>query len=941
MIKLRCRTYSTNTLLNDQLDEILITYPSVVVQIDGFTLYQTLRANRQQLAIGGGSVASSDATQFTFHKWRFGRDKEGQQHDCVAVCNYVRNDYDALVIHSLTGKPLTNDRANLFLVAGVDPYVGFYRAQEGVAHTIIGELSQALFAKVKNVFSIFGGGGGGGSASTDAKQDPREKIKPPTGVECSLALYDHRLGTSVVLSPNRRLAAVADDFGRVVLFDTANGIAVRIWKGYRRAEVGWVVAVADETNKARNNGGGEEHPKQANFLVIYAPKRGILEIWCTQNGPRVAAFNVGKHCRLLHLDHALIGLNHLVLHQMRQKMPASEFKHIFSQSKCFLFDYTTGHLSTVQIPFLCALTDRNSQRTCDLHVLKDFRLLLANRVDYDIEDGGKWNAYKQKLVKLMSMLRTSEMKHQLLELLVKLAGKGSEDIITHLASTMRTELLKAVEQAQLDFEGKLVAQMATRIVQLCRFYGQMSTNWKILGDRAATMVKTSREETPDIAQLIETLGGGWAGTDVARLVSLLAYRASVLKISLEDEMDSFRSEVGFDFGLVEFLSHFTLWYSHLVKQNGQEVYEHLPIEIILLNAVEGSLDEAEDYPKAGRLISTTAADERRSLTSVEVVDLARLARFLFNGILVAQTEAAVEEGVGQLLNECCIFPSNLLLLVFSAWLHASHANHWQCWRCFARALLHIVEVFDSMRREEEALNQAEEENTEEERASRARWLLFDSSNYEDRLLSPSWTNIIELIYKSTNITAALVAVNMIKALIDRFKLSQTDIDELRLGSQRPEEGDEDEDVFGVEAEVTSRLANAGSIVSNTDNEWETLHLDKENLHLLTKQLEDLFLLDMLLKSNLFALKSIQKRDTEAEKSKLNLEIGGQVSREEVSLAHILNSGPGIVSEIVARWVVNHRIEADLLVAASSQEAESIDEEKKRIAMGQDSIELKR
>lgn len=35
----------------------------------------------------------------------------------------------------------------------------------------------------------------------------------------------------------------------------------------------------------------------AQFLVIYAPRRGILEVWSTQQGPRVGAFNVGKHCR--------------------------------------------------------------------------------------------------------------------------------------------------------------------------------------------------------------------------------------------------------------------------------------------------------------------------------------------------------------------------------------------------------------------------------------------------------------------------------------------------------------------------------------------------------------------------------------------------------------------------------------------------------------------
>ena len=91
-----------------------------------------------------------------------------------------------------------------------------------------------MFNKVKNVFSFF-------SQAKQKEIDPRERIKPATSVPCSLAMFDERLGFKIVLSPNRRLAAVVDDFGRVILFDTQNQIAVRIWKGYRRAEVGWVV----------------------------------------------------------------------------------------------------------------------------------------------------------------------------------------------------------------------------------------------------------------------------------------------------------------------------------------------------------------------------------------------------------------------------------------------------------------------------------------------------------------------------------------------------------------------------------------------------------------------------------------------------------------------------------------------------------------------------
>jgi len=198
--------------------------------------------------------------------------------------------------------------------------------------------------KVKNVFSLF-------SQSKPKESDPKENIKSATNVECNLGLYDERLGFKICLSPNRRLAAVVDDFGRVTLFDVANAMAVRIWKGYRKAEVAWIVVNEDGT-------GSLEYSKQALFLAIYAPKRGILEIWCTQNGPRVTAFKVGKNCKLFYLDYAMFGLNHLILQNIKQSMTSSDFIQTFFYSKCLLFNYETGEFFILNVPFLCALTNR-------------------------------------------------------------------------------------------------------------------------------------------------------------------------------------------------------------------------------------------------------------------------------------------------------------------------------------------------------------------------------------------------------------------------------------------------------------------------------------------------------------------------------------------------------------------------------------------------------
>jgi len=45
-------------------------------------------------------------------------------------------------------------------------------------------------------------------------------------------LYDQRrVGESIIPSPDRRLVATTDSFGRIILIEVRTGVAVRLWKG--------------------------------------------------------------------------------------------------------------------------------------------------------------------------------------------------------------------------------------------------------------------------------------------------------------------------------------------------------------------------------------------------------------------------------------------------------------------------------------------------------------------------------------------------------------------------------------------------------------------------------------------------------------------------------------------------------------------------------------
>lgn len=84
-------------------------------------------------------------------------------------------------------------------------------------------------------------------------------------------------------SPKDSLAVACDNLGRVLLMDTQKSVILRIWKGYRDAQCGWIT-----------------HPETHRlFLVIYGWRRETLEVWPMRYGPRFYSRAIGPKCRLL------------------------------------------------------------------------------------------------------------------------------------------------------------------------------------------------------------------------------------------------------------------------------------------------------------------------------------------------------------------------------------------------------------------------------------------------------------------------------------------------------------------------------------------------------------------------------------------------------------------------------------------------------------------
>ena len=138
-------------------------------------------------------------------------------------------------------------------------------------------------------------------------QSTSEKVKgsinePAESMICRFGLSDlTREGYSIIPSPNKMLSVITDGVGRVILVDNIQGIGVRMFKGYRDAQCGWV-EVVEEKHRGMEAGDSrsrefKSRSRRALFLVIYAPKKGVLDIWSMQHGGKIATFAAGKNGR--------------------------------------------------------------------------------------------------------------------------------------------------------------------------------------------------------------------------------------------------------------------------------------------------------------------------------------------------------------------------------------------------------------------------------------------------------------------------------------------------------------------------------------------------------------------------------------------------------------------------------------------------------------------
>jgi Rab3 GTPase-activating protein non-catalytic subunit len=384
-------------------EEVHISYASCVCILQASLLLPTLISLRQQLKRvrnDAEPVVPPTAVNIPCRKWGF-VEKNATVVDNVVVGSQKTCSFDHLLTASLDSFAAKYRNAppqhSLVIGCGVKPYVTFNYATEGFVQPVLKDVAKAVASKIITWFSS------SPSSAPAQTNDPATVAQIPSEpMICRFGLCDAtRTAYGIWMAPvcensDVQLAVVTDNLGRVVLLDCEKGIALRMWKGYRDAQVSFIKAREKLSKNA-----DKRDQRSAVFLIIYAPRRASIEIWPLQSGHKIATFHASKRGQLIYVPHNVMGAS---VHNEKLK---------YSNNTCIFFDPHERLIKEITIPFHCALSDSNSKTAKDLHLLKRLKTLLKSRTDGDEEQ------FQQEVTNLCQGLQTEEMKQHCLDFFVK------------------------------------------------------------------------------------------------------------------------------------------------------------------------------------------------------------------------------------------------------------------------------------------------------------------------------------------------------------------------------------------------------------------------------------------------------------------------------------------------------------------------------------------
>ncbi|XP_018363110.1 PREDICTED: rab3 GTPase-activating protein non-catalytic subunit isoform X2 [Trachymyrmex cornetzi] len=548
VLGIKCQSFCLSKHAGDagSSEEVYILYNSGVCILQGFPLFSTLRACRNHLAkVQANCNDLPPVTNLSYKKWAF--KNQDIANDLEVIGTTSINSFDHLMTASICGGYNATYRSsapqhNLVLATGKRPFVGFHYALEGGNAPVLSDVAIAMASKLANAIGTavpWFRGNSKNATSEVSKSISHESVETMT---CRFGLSDiMREGDCIVCSPNKMFSVISDAMGRVILINNKKGIALRMWKGYRDAQCGWIEVTEERDRAIRRNvdkSGRKALLRTALFLVIYAPKKGVIDIWSIQQGPKITTFTASKNGRLLYINYGFLGANdNAVLSKNK------------AQYSCVFID-PLGGLKEICVPFHFALNSKNGKRARDIHLLRKLRTFLREE-DFN----------EEKLISVVTNtclgLETNEVRIQTIEVLM-----NSKHILpdTLLAATncfvvkREGKEEEKEEEEELEPPAKMLRQLTTQLQQIITFYKYVESQLDVPPEYDITT--DNAISTKSLSSILLT-----SEREINRVVKLAKMLNSFLdgNVSAETKV-KFKNESAF----FDFLSCFELGASRMI-----------------------------------------------------------------------------------------------------------------------------------------------------------------------------------------------------------------------------------------------------------------------------------------------------------------------------------------------------------------------------------------
>lgn len=810
VISLKCQTQKSHSNARSEThfatiaDELLIAYKTIAVIADGLGLYENLRIAKAEVVRNGLGYEpaynlSNLPSILTCHKWITGNSRGSTVMDADMLGTRRTTTFDSFLSDSINFEhTAANPFSRTLALVGRDPFISSYRESKDYS-------AHSYTKMIGSIFSLWN------------KPPPSRIQMTEISSFNNLSLLDrNRLATNIIPSPDKRLAAVTDDFGRVLLIDVTNWLVVRMWKGYRSAQCGWIDV---KRNPEQRNS------PYASFLVFYAPKRGLLEIWSAQRGPRVAAFNVGKNCRLLYCGYKMLNMR-------SDSTPNDPVEQSYS-SHCYLLNAKSENIFCVELPYTYSLYKYGDLKSRDHLLIGELTVAIQQDAQHElISEILHRIALVEYLQKSIHKIAHGLSPQKIVPVMENLINKTMKNYDNHSGEPMTDDDMSIIN-------------LCKRLIRLCVIFKDLSDSVPqelSLPDVNQRLIEQYEEHPQEMDDFSKQLG--WSISEILRYLSLLTLGRSYTKNYQSNPWPN----LGEPLAWPEFVSCFDL--GRVVKGSKAN----------LSNTDELSIRLKEFSCKF--------------LSQDKIV---KTALFMYNRLsekfyILSQNESSKQsvEALSKLVsNYNYIEPPTRLALLLQFWLSSKLCNHWKMWSFLQDQ---VGQISDELK-------------------------VIAMSQGDDRILIETWKKMYHLILESDNLFAAIIATATIKSDTLRMIQDNEKREKIERNAAGKTEGEDDE--------------------SRSTIDWECLCIDAERMCLLSQQLEDVFLLNLLLRYS---------------PCDGHLIDGYLYKVTRISVANILRGGPTIVSELVAQWAVQSGVKLKIFLQPYGQQSANDDTAENQVVL---------